>query len=86
MNAKQRQATYEQIKASGEFIEGRIDYSDCGTIPDVADAAIKLLQDNFDIAIDGSYIKEIIVDACFSAAEKPLEIHSDGEKEYITRF
>lgn len=71
MNSEKRQKQYEDISEAGEYIDGRLDYSDCKNCWDVCEATCKLLYDNFgEIAAEGTYIKEIIEKACYESAKR----------------
>ena len=74
MNNKKRQDHLVEKMSSEYMIEGALDFSDCKDGSAVIDAACKLLVDNFDIAMNGTYIQEIIQQACFECTER--EAHS----------
>ena len=70
MNNEKRQSQLVKFRKDEHLIEGGLDFSDCGGAYEVIEAACKLLVDNFEIAIDGTYIKEIIEQACYESATR----------------
>ncbi len=71
--SKKRQEQYNEIKSNQYYIEGQLDFNDCEDNNEVIDAACKLLEDNFDIAHNGTYIYEIIQNACWETAQRGVE-------------
>jgi len=70
MSDNKRQYEFDELKRTDYKIENQLDFDDCADYFDVIEAACKLLVDNFDIAHDGTYIKEIIEQACFESAKR----------------
>tara|TARA_R110002012_G_C11305765_1_gene573930 strand:- start:66 stop:287 length:222 start_codon:yes stop_codon:yes gene_type:complete len=67
MNSKKRQEQLAALMKDEYIIGGTLDFSDCDDVFKIADAACKLLVDNFEIAMEGTYIREIIEQACFES-------------------
>jgi len=59
----ERQNQLSKLMREEYLIEGSLDFEDCNDVSDVVEAACKLLIDNFDIGMNGTYIKEIIEQA-----------------------
>ena len=68
MSNTKRQAHFNELKHTNYKIECQLGFDDCADYFDVIEATCKLLVDNFDIAHDETYIKEIIEQACFESA------------------
>ncbi len=67
MSNEKRQKQLAELMKTEYLIEGQLDFKDCVSVFDVVDATCKLLVDNFDVAMDGTYIKEIIEQACYES-------------------
>ncbi len=88
MNAKERQDYYECYSKNEWFLDYELTFDDCNDPFDVEDAVCKMLQDNFDIAHEKTYIKEIIGNGITWAANEANKISLDGFedcKEYNSR-
>ena len=68
-----RQKQYDMLKGENYQIEGLLNYDDCESVHDVVEAACKLLIDSFGIAHEGTYIKEIIEQACYESRNRSEE-------------
>ena len=73
MNNEKRQSQLDALMKDKYLIEGALDFKDCVSVYDVIDATCKLLVDNFDVAMDGTYIKEIIEQACYESMDRDNE-------------
>ena len=62
------QKSYDEIEGKGLYIEYGLDFSGFKNDHEISQATCKLLSDNFGIAEDGTYIKEIIEQACYQSA------------------
>lgn len=71
-----RQKQYDILLKENYKIELTLNYDDCEDVTDVIEATCKLLIDNFDIAHEGTYIKEIIEQACYESRSRSEESRS----------
>lgn len=79
MSNEKRQKQLTELMETQFFIEGSLDYSDCKSVECVIEAACKLLVDNFEIAMDGTYIKEIIEQACWESFFRDNPVSDDRD-------
>jgi len=82
MTDKQRQENLEEIMKDKFYIEHLMDFEDCESVDDVIDATCKLLVDNFEIAMDGTYIRELIEQACYLSSDR-REVWSNDDRASI---
>ena len=70
MSDTKRHKQLKEIMNGEFFIEGMLDFSDCKSVEAVSLAACKLLLAEFDVGHKGSYIREIIEQACYESRER----------------
>ena len=75
MSDEERQKHLKESMDTSYKLENTLDFSDCETVECVIEAACKLLVDNWDVAVEGSYIREIITDACYESFTRTKEIN-----------
>jgi len=85
MSDKERQEHLKEIMDENVFIEYMMDFEDCETVDDVVNATCKLLVDNFDIAVEGSYIRELIEQACSLSSDR-REVWDDESRIEIRKI
>lgn len=73
MSNEKRQSQLDEFMKIEYMIEGRLDFKDCLEVYEVIDATCKLLVDNFDIGMKGTYIREIIEQACYESMKRDAE-------------
>jgi len=73
MSNTKRQRQLDEFMGTEYMIDGRLDFKDCSDVYEVIDATCKLLVDNFGIGIKGTYIREIIEQACYESMKRDAE-------------
>ena len=74
MNSQKRQEQFIGKVDKDFALDYCLDFSDCKDMMGVAEAACKLLRDNFEgVAVKGSYIEEIIWQACAESMGKKFD-------------
>lgn len=75
MSDEKRQKELKELMDESMMIECTLDFKDCEDVEQVCNAACKLLVDNFEIAMDGTYIREIIEQACYESFNREFEFN-----------